>query len=330
LAVENEALLSQHFDFVVDCVIERVHKLLSLNLREDHSPISLIEDGYFDAVKVFIKQEPHKLEKLQSGRLRLISSMSLIDNTISRMLFAQQNSAEVSVHDVIPSKPGLALTDEGLTSIKKAVSAYPGRIAEADVSGWDWSVSEEELQADLERRIRLNGSVGSIWERLARAHVFCVARKVFLTSDGALHSQCIPGVMPSGWYNTSSTNSAIRVLDHHVVNDHLDPYAKGFIIAMGDDSVEKYVEGAVDCYRSIGHNVKMYNEVTLDDFEFCSQRFVGEFAHPVNVSKQLYALLCYTYKDNYERVERLAQFQHEMRHHPKLSDFLGVIEASGW
>lgn len=39
-----------------------------------------------DPIKVFVKQEPHKRKKLDEGRLRLISSVSLIDTIIDRIL----------------------------------------------------------------------------------------------------------------------------------------------------------------------------------------------------------------------------------------------------
>jgi hypothetical protein len=118
----------------------------------------------------------------------------------------------------------------------------------------------------------------------------CLARSVFSLSNGKLLEQGLPGLMKSGSYLTSSTNSRCRVIDHHVLGGN-------WIIAMGDDSVESDVstlsETAEERYRKLGKTVGMFSRCPTDgkgvvqDFEFCSQRFTANGPIPQNWAKML-------------------------------------------
>jgi hypothetical protein len=282
--------------------------------------MDLVKLQLVDPVRVFIKDEPHKISKAQQGRFRLISSVSLVDQIIERLCFAEQNFLEVLQHEHIPSKPGMGLHDDGLQAIYNTVSTFD-RPVEADVSAWDWSVQEWQLQMDVDFRIWAYGLQNDdIRANLMRNRVTCLSRTVYCTSDGNLYSQLAPGIQLSGSYNTSSTNSRIRVLT---------AYGLGVpkIIAMGDDSIEEFSEGVFDGYIKCGHDMKMYTEVGKESFEFCSTRFDGSWkGYPANADKMFYKLL--SHSSGLSAIERhllYQQWYYEMRHHPDREYYVNLV-----
>jgi len=316
----------------VEAVLDRLSSLCNLDTSKDYKPAELVRMGMVDPVKVFVKQEPHKLTKIQEGRVRLICSVSLLDNLIARLLCSQQNNTEILRHSTLPVKPGLGLHNDGL----KALNSYVNTVfsdhdpAEGDVKGWDWSFQEWDFTMDCERRIHLARASGTVFEKILKSHFYCMARKVFVLSDGTMHEQIIPGIMPSGWYNTSSSNSNCRCMNHHMI-----AIEKGFdprIMAMGDDSVEVYFDDAIDAYSRLGKNMSMFNKVSRVDFEFCSTRFNGYLGVPVNIDKQIYNLLSNQNCTQTAALELWLVFKYEMRNLPwdLWIEIRKVIAHSGW
>lgn len=289
----------------------------------------LVLNGLIDPVKLFVKNEPHKLSKIVEGRFRLIFSMSVIDNIIARILLSFQNNAEIDAWEDIPLKPGMGLTDDHMKSIWKYVWEHEvGGLVEADMKGWDWSFQEQDFVADLERRAALNNGKHTLWWQIARAHYHCVMRKVMVLSDGEMYKQLTPGIMPSGWYATSSTNSAVRAINH--AHAALVEGVEPFIMAMGDDSVERTVPNVEEHYRSLGKICGMLNPASSQKFEFCSTLFQGAIGVPVNLTKQLYNLLRVRPIAANDACLRFDQFCYELRHCPELPTIIRIIKESGW
>nr|APP90904.1 RdRp polyprotein [Soybean yellow common mosaic virus] len=271
LASTNKDIIRKHLQFVALCVTERLFLLSEVEGLENITPVEMVELGLCDPVRLFVKQEPHASRKVKEGRFRLISSVSLVDQLVERMLFGKQNQLEIAEWENIPSKPGMGLSLERqarslFDDLRIKHSRCPA--AEADISGFDWSVQDWELWADVEMRIVLGG-FGDKLSRAARNRFSCFMNSVFQLSDGTLIEQQQPGIMKSGSYCTSSTNSRIRCLMAELIGS---PWC----IAMGDDSVEGWVENAKDKYKELGHVCKDYKpcqtdiEGSLYEVEFCS------------------------------------------------------------
>lgn len=279
LGKTNHELFSQDFGrgLVLSAVVQRIRAVLSLSREKlsSMSALDLVEAGLVDPIKVFIKQEPHKIAKIESGKLRIISNLSIVDQLIERILCAPQNKAEISRWTSLPSKPGMGLHDEGLKELYAEVITAQrkhGVLAETDVSGWDWSVPDWLLRLDYECRARLyRAPPGSALEHLLWFRGYAVARKVFCLSDGTLHEQLVPGIQASGSYNTSSSNSRMRVALSYVVG-------ASWVIAMGDDNIETAVAGAREHYVRLGFTVKDYRLLDREGwFDFCSTTFSGSW-----------------------------------------------------
>jgi hypothetical protein len=311
--------------------MERIDLLRNFDVSQNLQPQQLVRMGLCDPCKLFVKNEPHKKKKLLDGVQRLIFSVSLIDNAIARILHSNQNREEILNWKVIPPSPGLGLDDPGLAAIHEAVTQMElrcGGLMSSDVSGWDFSVQSWELEADLQRRVELNGSKGTDWERIASAHLYCMSRKVFVLSDGSMYQQLLPGLMPSGWYLTASSNSNIRAIDsYHVA---IEAGVKPAVKTMGDDSVEAAIPNPIEAYSKLGKVIKFVENVTPSKFEFCSTQFENGIGVPVNIDKQLVNLLSYKPLTYAEGLDRFQQFCYELRHYPQLRDLEKLVLDSGW
>jgi hypothetical protein len=179
--------------------------------------IKLWERGELEPnpIRLFIKEEPHKIEKIQEGRLRLISSVAILEQLIDHMLMDAQDNQEIQNWSTSPFKPGMRFVRGGLNHFtgKKNVLA-------ADKSSWDWTVSEA-LKVDLEFRRRMcldryNGSgLYPKWsEYLGRRFDELYGKAVFQLSNGMRLKQDSYGLVKSGSVNTISTNSHLQLLYH--------------------------------------------------------------------------------------------------------------------
>jgi hypothetical protein len=295
----NKVVLEKHGDYIWDLVLWRLNQMVKH--RGDYhnmTPEQLIRAGLCDPVKGFIKDEPHNEEKVRTGRLRMIASVSLVDQIIERLLFSIQNKNEIEMWEFCPSKPGLGLHDEGLLAVAdslKRLLRLRGEVMCTDVSGWDWSVQDWELRADAECRWRLAGvRENSLFAFLCRVNAKCVANSVYVDLEGNLWAQTMAGVQNSGRYCTSSSNSRMRVIASMAARVEVTGEAlvdgKIGVDAMGDDSVEVSLKGVKEVMEEFGHVIK-HVEVhhSLEGIDFCSHVFNDAgFAAPTNPSKTAY------------------------------------------
>jgi len=287
------------------------------------SPSQLVKEGLCDPVRLFVKQEPHTLKKLAERRYRLISSVSLPDQLIERMLFGPQNELEISSWDRIPSKPGMGLSlDSQAQSLWRDLCfkhlSHPA--AEADISGFDWSVQDWELWADLSMRIDLCLDMHEGLKRLYIARFYCFMNSVFQFSNGELYEQKLPGLMKSGSYCTSSTNSRIRCLMGYLIGSP-------WIIAMGDDSVEGWLPDAKERYHVLGHTCKEYSACPVDRdgdlkvVNFCSHELSLNSYYLTSWARTLYRFL----SDPRESVNELRMELESCPAWPKIEAYISQV-----
>lgn len=293
LGNRNSEVLGKARELVFLSVVERLSALAAVDPRQHNwTPRELVERGLCDPIRLFVKQEPHPRKKIETGRFRLIASVSLVDQLVERMVFGPQNKLEIANWETCPSKPGMGLaTDQQIHSVwldlKRRHNQHPA--AEADISGFDWSVQDWELWADL--AIRLDrGSFPPLLRRAAVSRVYCLMNSVLQLSNGTLIEQGLPGLMKSGSYCTSSSNSRIRCLMAKLIGS---PWC----IAMGDDSVEGWVPDAKLRYDALGHACKEYIPCTtrsdgqLLDVNFCSHRLSDMGSELTSWPKSLFRFL---------------------------------------
>jgi hypothetical protein len=150
--------------------------------------------------------------------------------------------------------------------------------------------------------------------------------KVFNMPDGELVVGP-KGIQVSGCYNTSSTNSRMRIGVKLVAQEELGIVSEDIdIIAMGDDAVD--VDNGDEVLAKIeelGHNIK---EVTyydkLEGVEFCSHKWKENgLASPVNLGKTFHRFFSHPplspdYPSWY------AQLSHELRNVEDIEIVMGL------
>jgi len=293
------------------CLKWKTNKDLVAHLGLD-TLVSLVEDRWAsvlegryaeeaDPVRLFVKREPHKKEKIAQKRWRLIWSFSFIDMVVQGMLFNVSNDAELAVPHEIPSKPGFSFFKGGFDKILKSIDG-PVLCAEKDHRAWDMHSPKYLYNAEGAFRIRqcnnptdeFRGAVGQVLDYTAKCKV------VF--SDGGVYQQEHEGITKSGTKITISFNSHAQVLLKIIYClekfGHFDEAQHG-LIAQGDDTIERVggidVDDMVAWLSAHGYDIKHINVGPARDLEFCSHRF--HFADglwtamPVNWEKNLFGLM---------------------------------------
>lgn len=300
----------------------------------DMTPSELVEHGLCDPIRLFVKGEPHAEKKFKSGKYRLISGVSLVDQAVRRAVCSLQNNSEINTWETCASKPGISLSDTGLKIMASRFEDMleRGPLVATDVSGWDWSVQAWELEFDMECRRQLAGAPANSQMALyLRLFAFIEANKVYILPDGELVGTTFEGIQTSGSYNTSSGNSRMRI-GARLVAEEIEAERQGVelpeglgIVAMGDDSVEeKTLDGVLDCIREIGHIVK--DETTfekLEGVEFCSHQWRADgLASAVNYTKTLFRFFSHP-PNSPDYPIWYAQLEHELRHVKGLERIMG-------
>lgn len=227
----NEDLLQNiPLDQLIQLAWERVVSLR--HAPQEFTAVEAIQFGLCDPVRVFVKNELHTQEKADEGRFRLICSVSCIDQAIERWLCSGQNMTEIERYEDLPANPGLGLHDEGLDILAGKILRMPNAVS-SDVSGFDYQVPDWLLHDDARVRVALAGcEATSAYAAILHARVSALAMSVLVLSDGRAYAQTIPGIQKSGSYNTSSSNTHMRLLLAYMSGS---PRAE----AMGDDCVEE-------------------------------------------------------------------------------------------
>lgn len=246
LASSNGVLMREYRGIVWGCVMQRLKALCTLQCVEMTAE-ELVKAGLCDPIRIFVKNEPHSSKKLEEGRVRLIMSVSIVDQIVERVLCSELNSKEIASFHRLPVKPGMGFSQEKVDLVGAYLGSF-GELVSSDVSGWDWSVSAAELRFDALRRVGAAGvSVDHPYARALLARSVCLSRSVIAFSDGLMLAQRWDGVQKSGSYNTSSGNSWIRVAAARYSG-------AGCVCAMGDDCVDDGTDPKT--MAQLGHPIK--------------------------------------------------------------------------
>lgn len=212
-----------------------------------------------DTVNVFVKQEPHKQEKLDNERYRLISGVSVVDTMIDRILFGPLARQVLGTVGCTPCMAGWTPVQGGYRLIN---ALFDGdEVMSLDKKGWDWSVSRWIVEQWLMFVINLAVAPPQWWIdlvilRFRALFVECI----FEFQDGLQVKQPGIGIMKSGCFLTIILNSVGQSMCHYIVNRRLKrPMQEDEPIAMGDDTTQKKppnVEAYIRELRRLGVHPK--------------------------------------------------------------------------
>lgn len=324
VANRNDRFLEIMGERFNDIVLDRIERILSRSLEELQGMTrkERLDADLMDPVRVFVKNEPHKIEKIKEGRVRLIMSVSLTDKMIEMLLSRHLCKLEIQNWKTIPSKPGIGFSEEDNDSVYQDVVGCGLPMSFADVSGWDWGVKMWMISDEAESVIKLSNQHSSVFNKLIRAKAILEGASIYQFSDGMLVEPDYPGIVNSGKLRTSRGNSWMRVRLADLIGSRKT-------IAAGDDSVENTVEDAPAKYLEYGIRCKDYQPVE-NYFEFCSRNYYDGGSYPVNKAKMVMNLV-HNKPENFIQYKALMiGFEDEMKHHPEYNEVLKELEQVGW
>lgn len=232
----------------------------------------------FDPIKVFVKREPHKAEKVRDERYRIISAVSLVDTMIDRILFRE--FSEFLKDAEAPPSNSFSPLSGGYTWIRRRFSGK--RVMSLDKKSWDWTMPEWVIKACFKLICKLayfqNKEFKNRWIRIARARFTCLYRNaVFQFPDGSQAQQAFWGIQKSGCYLTLATNSLSQWLFCVAADPSLDTEDLWIAyLSQGDDEAreapktEQETQAYVKRLEELGCIVKEYHiSEPNEPFEFC-------------------------------------------------------------
>lgn len=247
-------------------------------------------DGDCDEVmfNVFIKEEPHKMQKVLDNRFRLIVGSPLPFQVLCHMLFDFTNDALIEHSYEIPSQQGLSLNAGSWRTYRNQWTSLGLNIG-LDKSAWDWTVPGWKI--DLVRQLRSRLVFGAKFERwdalVKKTYKTLYSKAKLILSSGDVYMQMYDGIMKSGCVNTISDNSFMQVIDHILVCEDLgtdwDPLPR----AVGDDTLQCLRQTAdVTTYMKYGAMIKSATE----GLEFVGMDFKNTGPEPLYFEKHLFKL----------------------------------------
>lgn len=241
-----------------------------------------------DPIRLFIKQEPHKLKKIETKRYRLISSVSVADQLIDHMLFDVMNDKMKENWNLNPVKVGWSPLSGGWKAMPM------GQRLAIDKSSWDWTVQLWICEFILNLRLTLCETKGELRDKWISAAKYryeqLYASPLFITSGGVLLRQNTSGVQKSGCVNTIADNSLAQwVLDNRVRLENGITSVEENLWAMGDDTNQSSLEDMDSYLTGLGQYCYVKEAELVN--EFAGFRFYGYRIEPMYKGKHAFCLL---------------------------------------
>lgn len=276
-----------------------------------------------DPMKVFVKQEPHKREKLLEGRYRLIIGTSIIDTMVDRIIFGPVMQSATNPINALrtPCAIGWSPNKGGWRYI--AMHYKDG--FSIDRKAWDWSVTE--WQVNMWETFIKNLCIDSPkwWLSMVSRRFTClfyIAK--FSFPDGTLIAQGEPGIMKSGCYLTILLNSVAQTILHAVVQLRLNkPIKDNIPLSLGDDTLQRFFP-YMEEYALQLNKVALIKEAqyTKGYAEFIGFLFEKDGYFPAYWKKHLFTL---RHLDPTVAKELLEQYQYMYYRHPNMLKFIRGI-----
>jgi hypothetical protein len=258
----------------------RVHYLWALVQRA-------LKNRTCDPIRIFVKNEPHKLQKIEEGRFRLIYAVSLVDQVIDKMLFSVMNDRMVELYGYIFPMGGWSQLTGGWRLMSHTEQGYDATAWEYTMPAW---VCDAVLRIRTELCLNPNAETGhGTWLELANWRYSCLFDKpLFQLSSGLQIQQGVEGIMKSGCNNTLSDNSigggAVDDRCAVKVGERFDKSLK----QLGDDGsrAKRMSEAKARAFRDYGILLK-----EPEQGEFCGMKFLPDnVIEPAYRGKHLTAL----------------------------------------
>lgn len=250
-----------------------------------------------DPILVFIKPEPHKRTKIDEGRYRLISAVSLIDTMVDRCMFGWLQRSVLANVSRTPVLVGWSPYQGGYRLI---TSRFPGLALCSDKSSWDWTMPGWLLLALKDLLVRLPVGAPAWWLTWVEERWKALFRDaVFGFRSGERIRQPGWGIMKSGCYLTLVLNSLSQCIIHDLACARLglEPFWTEFF-CVGDDVIQRPlpdVQAYLRVLSDLGSKVKEW--IISREKEFCGHRMCGTYLVPAYTPKHVFKVITAPTKD---------------------------------
>lgn len=203
-----------------------------------HDVQRVLANDYEHLFRVFVKDEPHKRNKIIANKWRLIIASALPVQMVWRMAFDHQNRWLNDHPYDTPSAHGLVFPHGGWRRFKAMVETEK-LIYSRDISAWDVNMPGSIVY--LVREFRKTAGGPASWLRVVDMlyrDAFRDAKLLF--SSGRVVQQTYWGFMKSGLFNTISDNSLGMVGMHRLAATRAR-IPVGSIKATGDDVLQSII-----------------------------------------------------------------------------------------
>lgn len=271
-----------------------------------------------DDIQTFIKQEPHKLKKLEEGRLRLISAVSFVDTMVDRILFGWLTRVAYSVPGRTPCMVGWSPVGGGWKLIG---NKFAGKTTLClDKEAWDWTVPG--YLVDMWREVIQELAIGAApwWRDAVNARFKLLFEDaVFQFADGTRVFQAVKGIQKSGCLLTILLNSLGQSLLHYLANIRIgkEPTDNQPLV-IGDDTLQLYFDEApqyIQALKDLGVRIKGGNPQSF--VEFAGFAYANGACWPAYYQKHLFNM---AHSDSLPEV--LASLRVLYIHEPVMSSFI--------
>jgi hypothetical protein len=237
-----------------DAVEERLERLKSLPVADD--------------INLFVKDELHKKRKVEDGAFRLISSVSITDSMVDRVLFGEffENCYSFEGFSTTPNKAGWTPYLGGYKWLARRYRR--GKTLFADKKSWDWTMQGWTAYCIMEVMVRLCGLTpvrrNQIRNRLLA--LFCDA--MFNVGGWLRFRQCLAGLMKSGCLGTIVWNGMAQVMLHCLAEIRRIGVVTDLPDTIGDDTLQKAMEALdeyIRCLNEAGCIARDYHVADLSE-----------------------------------------------------------------
>lgn len=283
-----------------------------------------------DPIRVFVKPEPHKEEKIQEGRFRLISAVGMTDAMLDRIMYGWLGAQVLSTVGRTPILIGWSPLGGGA---RLMTSLFSGKKTRGlDKRAWDWSIMPEMLLflRDFIETLAIGAPQWWLdwhrdrWEKLFRD-------AVLEFGDGMQVRQPGWGVMKSGCYLTIILNSIAQLVYHVVVCRALglDPFSLDLAVIGDDETIENFEQFAayereMRKRRALLKDSEPSEVIQFAGFCFYQDPQYGSYALPEYWQKHVFAI---THAPEDKLVDMLRSYQLLYAYEPGFLKWIQMLMA---
>jgi len=263
-----------------------------------------------DDINVFVKDELHKQSKVESGAFRLISSVSLTDSMVDRVLFGGffDNCYTPEGFSTTPNKAGWTPYLGGYKWLAKKYRK--GKTLFADKSSWDWTMMPWVAYMLMTVMVRVCGDTETRKRQIEHRMMALFGRPNFNVGGWLRFTQTLVGLMKSGCLGTIVWNGMAQVALHLLaelrrINDFGDVPD-----TIGDDTLQKAMEDLEDYIRELnaaGCLARDYHVAELSTgglLDFAGHFFNHDYSVPAYTKKHVGCL----YESSDFKLEQLESY----------------------